>query len=458
MSNRSYLYSMEKMPGEGGRVVGLSECAACIPLVYRILVSVNPASTGSILFGGGEVRGITADYEGGVRRLEEFFGMLPEAWGEKAADVLEFLRDERNAQKFIHLECAEIFEMEDEGDDDEDGFFARKNDELLGELSGIDGDISRALGQIRGGDDFELGVLDSGCWANELCSMPSGAAADEPEETSIFVSGKDESSDFTTVRVKAAGRMVEMLKAPLNRQQCDCVDGCDFSRRAKLTDREVDWDYPIDSVGFFDALWYCNSLSLVCGLTPCYSVGGSTDPKDWGEIPRPYWEAKFPPDFTAPQEEKFRGAKFNPRANGWRLPTREEWLSCAGTLPEDEEELGEVAVYKGNSDGDSLETARKDANALGLHDMYGLVWEWVWTEADGHGNRLILGGSWKDGAEQLSRECWRNPKYPLDTIGFRICRNSGTAVPDYISADFPAGSFADDAERSRRAFDALKDF
>ena len=94
MANRSYLYSLDVFPNYlKPRAIGLSESEYNIPLIYRILVSSAPQATESILFSGQGKIAITADYDGGVRKLEEFFSKLPEEYKEKADNVIKFLKD-----------------------------------------------------------------------------------------------------------------------------------------------------------------------------------------------------------------------------------------------------------------------------------------------------------------------------------------------------------------------------
>jgi len=168
MANRSYLFSLDKNPDLQPRAVGLSESEANIPLIYRILVSQNPQATKSILFGEEEKIAVTADFEAGVQKLESFFEKLPDEYRERCDTVLSFLHDEKNAQKFIHLECAEIYEMEG-------GDLESQNAALIAELADIDGEIQKALNRIlNDGDSFDLRELDAEYWTNTLffCQKP----------------------------------------------------------------------------------------------------------------------------------------------------------------------------------------------------------------------------------------------------------------------------------------------
>lgn len=43
---------------------------------------------------------------------------------------------------------------------------------------------------------------------------------------------------------------------------------------------------PVNGISWYDAIVYCNRLSINENLTPCYKIGGSTNPTDWGAVPR----------------------------------------------------------------------------------------------------------------------------------------------------------------------------
>ncbi|MEO0480641.1 MAG: formylglycine-generating enzyme family protein, partial [Planctomycetota bacterium] len=135
---------------------------------------------------------------------------------------------------------------------------------------------------------------------------------------------------------------------------------------------------------------------------------------------------------------------------GARLPSESEWECAArgGTssrfwFGDSEADLARVGWFRDNAEG-LQSVAKNEANAFGLFDVHGNVWEWcedpwhrdydgaptdgsVWGlsgEPQGSPDRVVRGGSFLDGAQRCrsaSRDWW----LPVDRSrdqGFRPAR------------------------------------
>ena len=206
---------------------------------------------------------------------------------------------------------------------------------------------------------------------------------------------------------------------------------------------EVQERRPVEQVNWYDAIVYCNLLSIRNGLTPCYTIKGSTDPAAWGTSPT--W-------FDAEDYDDWKSVTCNFDADGYRLPTEAEWEYAArGGNPEDgswdntysgSNTLDDVAWYRDNSDRKTHEVGKKQANALGLYDMSGNVLEWCWdwygsssgypsgTEdpagPDAGSNRVGRGGSWRNSASDCTASNRSNvsPYNRYNDGGFRLVRSA----------------------------------
>jgi formylglycine-generating enzyme required for sulfatase activity len=192
-------------------------------------------------------------------------------------------------------------------------------------------------------------------------------------------------------------------------------------------------NYPMYYVSWNDALVFCNKLSMLEGLSPAYSIGGSTDPAEWGGVP-------------AGSNVTWNSVQIVPGSNGYRLPTEAQWeYSCrAGTTEAFNWGTDNINITQANYNGQINRTSVVGSyapNAWGLHDMHGNVAEWCWdrdnpfngwedtvvTNPMGQSTgslRVFRGGNWSDAGRYL-RSAALNGTFPglrHDGKGFRIIR------------------------------------
>ena len=194
---------------------------------------------------------------------------------------------------------------------------------------------------------------------------------------------------------------------------------------------EIQARRPVEGVSWYDAIEFCNALSIREGLTPYYSINkDSPDPNNNSEYDDMKWLVTM-----------------NESANGYRLPTEAQWeYACkAGSTTNwyfgnDESELINYAWYSANSNSRTHQVGLKLPNAFGLYDMHGNVIEWCWdwwgnlptsnqtdyTGAVSGSGRVGRGGSWDLSAE-YARSSLRNNGDPSSRgnayrVGFRLVR------------------------------------
>ncbi|OIQ15594.1 MAG: sulfatase-modifying factor protein [Flavobacterium sp. MedPE-SWcel] len=160
---------------------------------------------------------------------------------------------------------------------------------------------------------------------------------------------------------------------------------------------------PVEDVSWKDAVTFCNKLSVMQGLEPCYIIDENFEKK----------------------------MSFNPKANGYRLPTDAEWqYACKANSKEARYGvLDEIAWYKENSEKQTHDVGLKAPNNWGLFDMIGNVWEWcsdIYDEEVYGSYRVLRGGGWYDearGCMATNRRRSHPVAYKIDDLGFRVARN-----------------------------------
>lgn len=202
---------------------------------------------------------------------------------------------------------------------------------------------------------------------------------------------------------------------------------------------------PVQSVTWYETLIFCNRLSEKENLTPVYSIDNSTDPDDWGNAP-------------TSDDEAWNDVTADWTANGYRLPTEMEWMWAAmgadlknhGEInttgytkrfsgDTGENNIDDYAWHGEGREGISRPVGQKLPNELGIYDLTGNVWEWVWdrlgeypsgelnqyTGIENGDERVLRGGSWLNPLERqtLVFRYHHTGDYKWHNMGFRVVRN-----------------------------------
>ena len=217
------------------------------------------------------------------------------------------------------------------------------------------------------------------------------------------------------------------------------ANGYTFANVGEQGDGTGDTDqHPVTTINWRSAMVWCNAL------TEWYNAQNSTSLS-----PVYFTDAGF----TTPIKSvdgtgsvgSTDGDQDNPyvdtTAKGFRLPTMNEWELAAryidgtswllgdhasGDESDDystSTELDTFAVYDGSS---TARVKSKTANALGLYDMSGNVWEWCfdWHPSYVGSRRVLRGGSWNytAGNLQVGFVVIYGPYYEYVSVGFRFVR------------------------------------
>ena len=260
---------------------------------------------------------------------------------------------------------------------------------------------------VAANDDFAL--INGG-------TFQMGSPANEPERSS------DEIQHSVTVS------SFYMAKTEISQREYQAVMGTNPS--------ETKGDnLPVTNITWYDAIQYCNKLSEAEGLTPCYTVSGTT-------------------------------VTWDKSANGYRLPTEAEWEYAARANTTTPFSFGDYVhnsdancynAYGYNNDASGNWVNGSDAylrrtvavdqyaaNAYGLYNMHGNAAEWVWDWYDAYntqastnptgpesGNaKIVRGGGWNDHPKHI-RSAYRGA-HPADvslySISVRPVRNAESST------------------------------
>lgn len=235
-------------------------------------------------------------------------------------------------------------------------------------------------------------------------------------------------------------------------------------------------DCPVDRVSWFQAIVFCNRLSIREDREPVYTINGSTDPDDWGSVPT----TNIDPTYAA-----WNSVICNMNADGYRLPTEMEWRWAAMGATKDSRSgdivgevntngftkgyagsiesvtipvnIGNYVWYYENSGLNGTSAAPRTShpvgtklpNELGLYDMSGNVWEWCWdktntsdlfsptgnlinyTGLSGTAYRIIVGRNVDENYDVMlvQNRTASSSRFEYNTmtwVGFRVARSAGS--------------------------------
>ncbi|SFN75431.1 formylglycine-generating enzyme family protein [Xenorhabdus japonica] len=195
-------------------------------------------------------------------------------------------------------------------------------------------------------------------------------------------------------------------------------DGCNGASYEDCLPSEQDnGKHPVTNIEWLDTIIFSNALSEKSNLNPVYLQKGNEIIKKKKEL----------------------NIYINKKANGYRLPTLNEWhVAARGGKPA--LRLGRYGYYhSGSNDPKKVAwypefnlnhfgtqiVGKLSPNDLGLYDMSGNVSEWIYHIYDFNGTKMyyFCGGSYLSHSKSLSSCDMHSSNYFLPDVGFRLVRS-----------------------------------
>ena len=263
-------------------------------------------------------------------------------------------------------------------------------------------------------------------WSIEMVWIPSGT---------FQMDGSDSGGTSRPVTISNG---FYMGKYEVTQEQWTVVMGSLPSSLASSSTIGKGDKYPVYYTSRFDAIVFCNRLSIMEGLTPAYQISGSTNPNDWETV-------------------QTAAIDIVSGSTGYRLPTEAQWeYACrAGTTTAFNWGSNIINSTQANYDAYYVDSYNTEAgtrlgrttdevggyapNAWGLYDMHGNVREWCWdwygsyatgAQTDPTGAVdffyycVLRGGGWNSSGQYLrsAHRGFSDPSFRSHDIGFRLVR------------------------------------
>ena len=199
----------------------------------------------------------------------------------------------------------------------------------------------------------------------------------------------------------------------------------DGSSGKEPAEGEAQGKRPVEKVNWYQAIAFCNKLSLKLGLVPCYTVKKGGNPVNFESLTFDQIPILCDADWDK--------AELDMNKNGFRLPTEaeREWAAKGGkdykwAGTDTEAELKNYAWYSSNSGGKTHEVKKKDPNGYGLYDMSGNVFEWC---CDWYGTIPASLGADYAGPASGSARVYRGSSWNFGALYCTVgCRSYGGAA------------------------------
>lgn len=131
---------------------------------------------------------------------------------------------------------------------------------------------------------------------------------------------------------------------------------------------------PVTDVPWYDALMFCNYLSELEGLDPCYYTDDACSVLFRGQELATCYEGGGAAESATMRPILWPDIHVKWSADGYRLPTASEWLQAWSSG-------GNRASPTATSSSTAI-VGSSPADGNGIHDLAGNVREWIWTASD----------------------------------------------------------------------------